>query len=154
VKVDNANRLGVIDADGTILPGATEALGTENDVNITKIAWLSNRDTHKAYGSMVVYVTKRSDAVKLLQGQFFTIAGESANTSVFERRIGPTQCYNCQEMGHKAFSCSKPKVCGRCAGAGHTHKECQGGEPKCVPCGGPHESFSRNCRMRRLRIDA
>ncbi|EAQ85614.1 predicted protein [Chaetomium globosum CBS 148.51] len=55
VRVDNANRTAVLDADGNILPGAAEALGTENDVNIAKIAWLSRKDTSKAYGSMVVY---------------------------------------------------------------------------------------------------
>ena len=62
VRVDNANRTAVLDADGNILPGAAEALGTENDVNIAKIAWLSRKDTSKAYGSMVVYVTKGSEA--------------------------------------------------------------------------------------------
>ncbi|EAQ83089.1 hypothetical protein CHGG_10907 [Chaetomium globosum CBS 148.51] len=68
VRVDNANRTAVLDADGNILPGAAEALGTENDVNIAKIAWLSRKDTSKAYGSMVVYVTKGSEARRLLDG--------------------------------------------------------------------------------------
>lgn len=153
VKVDNAKRTGVIDADGATLPGAIAALEAENEVKIAKIRWLSRPDTNKAYGSMVVYVTKGSDAAKLLQGQYFIVGGESANTSVFESRPGPIQCYNCQEMGHKAFSCSKPRVCAKCAEPGHHHGECQGREPKCVPCGGPHESFSRICRARQLRLD-
>ena len=38
VKVDNANRTAILDADGNILPGVAEALGTENEVNIAKIA--------------------------------------------------------------------------------------------------------------------
>jgi len=38
VKVDNANRTTVLDTDGNILPGVAEALGTENKVNIAKIA--------------------------------------------------------------------------------------------------------------------
>jgi hypothetical protein len=147
VKVDNANRWAVLDAQGKVLPGAAEVLGKENEVNIAKIAWLSRRDEGKAYGSMVVYVTKGSDAARLLQDQYFHLAGESAYTSIFEPRYGPKQCYRCQELGHKAFSCSKPRICARCATAGHHHSECQAMIPRCVPCGGPHESFSRKCRV-------
>jgi hypothetical protein len=131
-----------------------EALGTENEVNIAKIAWLSRKDMGKAYGSMVVYVTKSSEAKRLLEGQYFHLAGESAYTTMFAPQEGPTQCFNCQEIGHKAFACKKPQACGKCAGQGHHHKTCQSAVPKCVLCGGPHESFSRNCRVRRLHNDA
>jgi hypothetical protein len=154
VRVDNANRTAVLDADGNILPGAAEALGAENEVNIAKIAWLSRKDAGKAYGSMVVYVTKGSEARRLLDNQYFHLAGESAYTTVFVPRVGPTQCYNCQELGHKAFACKKPQVCGRCAGQGHQHKSCQTTVLKCVLCGGPHESFSKNCRVRWLHNGA
>ncbi|EAQ84812.1 hypothetical protein CHGG_08826 [Chaetomium globosum CBS 148.51] len=102
-----------------------ETLGTENDVNIAKIAWLSRKDTSKAYGSMVVYVTKGSEARRLLDGRYFHLAGESAYTTVFAPREGPIQCYRCQEIGHKAFACKKPQRCGRCAEQGHHHKTCQ-----------------------------
>lgn len=154
VKVDYANRLAVLDGEGNVLPGVLEALGAENNVSIAKISWLSDKGSGKAYGSMAVYVTKGSDAKRLLDGQYFDLAGESACTNVFEPRVGPAQCYKCQELGHKAFSCKKPQVCGKCARPGHHHKECQAMEPKCVLCGGPHESLSRNCRVRNLRIDA
>ncbi|EED11553.1 hypothetical protein TSTA_008490 [Talaromyces stipitatus ATCC 10500] len=107
VKIDNANRTAILGMDGNVLPGAAEALGKENNVNIAKITWLSKRDSNKAYGSMVVYTTKGTDAKRLLEGSYFDIAGESAYTRAFEPRIGPFQCYNCQEIGHKAFSCKK-----------------------------------------------
>jgi len=145
VKVDNVNRTAVLDQEGKVLPGAMEALGQENEIQIAKIAWLSRKDSAKAYGSMVAYLTKNSDARRLLQERYFLAAGESAYTNAFERRTGPIQCYNCQELGHKAFSCSKNRVCARCAAEGHHHSECQTQVPKCVPCGGPHESFSRSC---------
>ncbi|EAQ82922.1 hypothetical protein CHGG_10740 [Chaetomium globosum CBS 148.51] len=125
---------------GNILPGAAEALGTENDVNIAKIAWLSRKDTSKAYGSMVVYVTKGSEARRLLDGRYFHLAGESAYTTVFAPREGPIQCYRCQEIGHKAFACKKPQRCGRCAEQGHHHKTCQSVVLKCVLCRGFHTS--------------
>lgn len=147
VKIDNANRSAILDQDGAILTGVREALGKENEVSIAKLAWLSKKDTEKAYGSMVIYVTRRSDAVRLLQAQYFHVAGESAYTRVYVPRTGPTQCYNCQAVGHKAFSCTKPRVCAKCAQEGHHHDDCREEILKCVPCGGPHESFSRNCRV-------
>ena len=154
VKVDNANRTAVVDGEGNILPGAEEALGAENNVKIAKISWLSKREAGKAYGSMVVYVTKGSDARRLLDNHYFDLAGESAKTNVFEERVGPVQCYRCQEIGHKRFACKKAEVCGRCARPGHHHKECNVLEPKCVLCEGPHESFSWKCRVRNPRSDA
>lgn len=154
VRIDNANRTAVLDADGNILPGAAEALGKENEVSVAKIAWLSRKDSGKAYGSMVIYVTKGSEAKRLLDGHYFHLAGESAYTTVFAPREGPTQCYNCQEIGHKAFACKKPQTCGRCAEQGHNHKTCQSAVLKCVLCRGPHESFSKNCRVRWLHNGA
>ena len=83
----------------------------------------------------------------LLQEGFFYAGGESGCTKAFESRERPKQCYNCQEItDHKAHQCTKAQVCGRCAKEGHRHSECTESIPKCVPCGGPHESFSRNCR--------
>jgi hypothetical protein len=154
VKVDNANRTTVLDKDGNILLGVVEALGKENEVDIAKIAWLSRKDVPKAYGSMVVYLTKASDAKRLIEGQYFDIAGESAYTRVFEPRIGPNQCYNCQELDHKAFSCKKPQTCAKCAKEGHHHSSCQAAVFKCIPCGGDHESFSKKCRVLYPRVDA
>ena len=66
VKVDNVNRTTILDQDGKVLPSAAEVLGKENNVHIAKIGWLSRKDTGKAYGSMVVYITKGSEAVRLL----------------------------------------------------------------------------------------
>jgi hypothetical protein len=154
VKVNNANRAAILDDEGKVLPGAAEVLGKENDVSIVKIAWLSRKDQGKAYGSMVVYVTKGSEAVRLLQGQYFHVAGESAYTGVYEHRVGPTQCYNCQEIGHKAYACTKEQVCAKCAAGGHGHQECSETIAKCALCKGRHESFSKSCRLlHRVRIE-
>ena len=49
------------------------------------MTWLSKKD-------MVVYVTKDSDVVRLMQGQYFHIAGESAYTSVYELWTELVQC--------------------------------------------------------------
>jgi hypothetical protein len=146
VKVDNTNRIAILDTAGDLQPGVVEMLEKENDVKIAKLVWLSKKDSGKAYGSMVVYVSKSSEVTKLLQGQYFHIAGESAYTRVFEPRLRPDQCYQCQEIGYKAYSCNKPQRCAKYAQTGHRHSECKSEIPKCVPCGGPHESYNRNCR--------
>lgn len=145
IKVDNVNRLAVLDDNGEIRAGAAEALSQENDAKIAKIGWLSKKGIPKAYGSMVVYITKESDARRLLAEGFFHAGGESGYTGVFERRTRPEQCYKCQEVGHKAFQCKNPQRCARCAKEGHRHDSCSEVILKCIPCGGPHESFSRNC---------
>lgn len=148
VKVDGVNRFEILDERNQIRPEITDNLGKENEVEIAKLAWLSKKDNPKAYGSMVIYVTKGSYAKRLLQDQFFHVAGESGWTSAFERRLIPTQCYNCQQIGHKAFNCKNTQVCGKCAQEGHHHRDCiNESVPKCVPCGGPHESFSKNCQV-------
>jgi hypothetical protein len=76
-------------------------------VRIAKILWLSWKDLPKAYGSMVVYVTKRAGAARLLEGQYLNVDGESAFTRVFEPRCGPMQCFRRLSLGHKAFTCTK-----------------------------------------------
>ncbi len=146
VKVDNVKRTAVLDERDEIRAGTTEAFSAENETTVAKISWLSKKDVPKAYGSMVVYVTKASDARRLITEGFFHAGGESGTTSAFEHRSRPEQCYNCQEMGHKAYQCKNTQKCARCAKEGHHHKACSEAVLKCIPCGGPHESFSRNCR--------
>jgi hypothetical protein len=73
IKVDN----------GEIRTGAAEALGQENETTVAKMAWLSKKHVPKAYGSMVVYLTKGSDARRLLREGFFHVAGESGYAGVF-----------------------------------------------------------------------
>ncbi|KAG6980303.1 hypothetical protein FocnCong_v009748 [Fusarium oxysporum f. sp. conglutinans] len=85
--------MAVFDQDFNVLPGAIETLNQENAVQIAKVAWLSRKFNPKSYGSMVVYLTKSTDAKRLLQEYYFLVAGESAYTSVFEQITGPEQCY-------------------------------------------------------------
>ena len=147
VKVDNACQTVVLDEHGELRTGVVEMLEKENEVKIAKVSWLSRKDVPKAYGSLVVYVTKRADAARLLEGQYFIVDGESAFTRVFEPRRGPMQCFRCLGLGHKAFSCNKEQVCSRCAQPGHRHSDCQAENPRCAICDGAHESPSRQCRI-------
>jgi hypothetical protein len=146
IKVDSVNKAAVLDENGDIRAGAAAAFGEENETIVAKMNWLSNKENPKTYGSMVVYLTKGSDARRLLADGYFHVGGESGTTSVFERRPRPTQCYNCQEIGHKAFQCKNAQKCAKCAMEGHRHSDCDNTVFKCIPCGGPHESYSKNCR--------
>jgi hypothetical protein len=146
LKVDSVKRSAVLDENHNILPGAAVALGEENETTVAKMTWLSSKEAVKPYGSMVVYLTKGTDARRLLADGYFHVGGESGTTSVFEYRPRPVQCYNCQEIGHKAFQCKKIQKCAKCATEGHHYSRCDQAVPKCVPCGGPHESYSKNCR--------
>jgi predicted nuclease of restriction endonuclease-like (RecB) superfamily len=146
IRVDTVKRTAVLDENNEIKTGATEAFSMENETTVAKISWLSKKDVPKAYGSMVVYVTKISDARRLVAEGFFHAGGESGTTRTFEHRPRPEHCYNCQAMGHKAYQCKNTQKCARCAKEGHRHRDCREAMPRCVPCGGPHESFSKNCR--------
>jgi hypothetical protein len=146
IRVDSVNRTAILDEAGNIQAGAAEVLGKENDIQVAKLAWLSNREVPKAYGSMVVYLSKRSDAQRLLNEGFFSARGESGYTKVFERRERPKQCYKCQAItDHKAYQCTKMQICGKCAKEGHHHSACTEIITKCATCGGPDEAFSRSC---------
>lgn len=146
IKVDSVNKAAVLDENDEIRAGAAAAFSEENEATVAKIAWLSSKESAKVYGSMVVYLTKGTDARRLLADGFFHAGGESGVTSTFEYRPRPMQCYNCQEIGHKAFQCKNVQKCAKCATEGHRHSNCDQTVLKCVPCGGPHESYSKNCR--------
>ncbi len=60
---------------------------------------------------MVVYLTTALDARRILEEGHFHAGVDSGYTDVFERRHRPEQCYNCQEVGHKAFKCRKAQRC-------------------------------------------
>lgn len=78
----------------------------------------------KAYRSMVVYVTKRADAEKLLEGQYFNVDSKSAFTQVFKPKLGLMQCFRCLSLGHKASSCIRAQPCSRYAEPGPCYSKC------------------------------
>ncbi|RKK65382.1 hypothetical protein BFJ68_g18659, partial [Fusarium oxysporum] len=77
IRVDNVSRIAVLDEGNEVRAEITEMLGRENDTEVAKVAWLSKRDIPKAYGSMVVYLKKRSEARRFINEGFFVAGGES-----------------------------------------------------------------------------
>jgi hypothetical protein len=84
IKVNSIKKAAVLDKKGEIRAGATAAFNKENEITITKINWLSNKEGPKAYRSMVIYLTKGSDAQRLLANRYFHTGGESSTTSIFK----------------------------------------------------------------------
>ncbi|KAJ5737222.1 uncharacterized protein N7483_002347 [Penicillium malachiteum] len=84
IKVDNVNKASMLDENGEIRTEATVAFSEENKTTVAKILWLSRKESEKAYGSMVVYLTKHNNAQRLLADGFFYAGGESGVTSIFE----------------------------------------------------------------------
>lgn len=63
------------------------------------------------------------------------------------RKVGPSQCKNCQSRGHTANYCYRASVCVKCAGHHHTSK-CSmghGDKLKCANCGGEHTANYLGC---------
>ena len=56
----------------------------------------------------------------------------------------PTQCYNCQRMGHTSFSCTSKTRCLLCAG-NHRKDQCNNTNLKCANCEGTHTANSAEC---------
>ncbi|KAF7510991.1 hypothetical protein GJ744_005537 [Endocarpon pusillum] len=81
--MDNMVGRAILNPNRTLRDEAITALEAENEVNIIKIVWLSNRCAGKAYESMAVCFVKREQAVQALQTGYFSVSGGSAYTSVF-----------------------------------------------------------------------
>ena len=106
IKIDNVRTSSVLHPDGTIKDIKDMLSGENNNAGIARLGWLSAKHTGKAFGSMVVYLTKNSEAHRILQKGFFGVCGESAYVRVFERH--PPKCFSCQKEGHIARNCTEP----------------------------------------------
>ena len=124
VKVNNVRTDAILRPNGEVKEEAMAALNDSNNTKVAKLSWLSSRQFRKAYGSMVLFFTKRLEAERFLRDGFFTVGGESAYVRVFEPSVGPPRCYNCQGIGHKAYSCKEVQRCGKCAQVGHSWTTC------------------------------
>ncbi|KAK2052015.1 hypothetical protein LY76DRAFT_527502, partial [Colletotrichum caudatum] len=63
---------------------AAEEFSKENDTTVAKIVWLSNQENLKQYGSIAVYLTKASNARRLILEGYFYAGRESGSIGVFK----------------------------------------------------------------------
>ena len=106
IKIDNVRTSSVLHPDGTVKDIKDMLSEENNNAEIARLGWLSAKQTGKAFGSMVIYLIKKSEAQRILQKGFFDVCGESAYARVFERH--PPKCFSCQKEGHIARNCTEP----------------------------------------------
>ena len=61
----------------------------------------------------------------------------------FERSLIITQCFRCQQWGHRQSACAKQVKCGFCAGQ-HQTRECKKERPSCANCGKGHTAWHKS----------
>jgi hypothetical protein len=72
---------------------------------------------------------------------FFRVTVESF------KKIGPSQCHNCQRYGHGSQNCGYSARCVKC-GQNHSTKDCtktREENPTCFNCGNSHTANYRGC---------
>jgi hypothetical protein len=84
IKVNSIRKAIVLDEQGEVRAGAAAAFSEENKATITKIAWLSRKESTKDYRLIVIYLTKNTNTRRLLDEGFFYARGESSVTSAFK----------------------------------------------------------------------
>jgi hypothetical protein len=153
VRADAVCKLSVLDnpLSATIKPEIVSQIADENGVTIRKLQWLSKPDAEKAYGSMIVYLASRDDAVKLVREGMMDVDGETSFIRPSERRPGPVRCFKCHQFNHIAPRCPLREVIrGKCAQSGHGANDCTSERVECAVCCGPHATYVNSCRMYRL----
>lgn len=129
----------------------------ENKMEVKQVRLQKQHTANPEATGVIVSVLKLSDAVRLCNiGAFWK--SQVFRCEPFDPSIRPTQCYKCQQWGHKAYFCKQEAKCARCAGPAH-----EGGdrncplhdEPtkwKCTVCGGNHAAFHRRTCPTALRL--
>ncbi|KAI2937956.1 hypothetical protein CBS147321_7486 [Aspergillus niger] len=143
VKLDEVRKADVYDSVGKENPTfRTQFAEENNDTQIRMIRWLSGP---KSYGSMVIYVTKETDALRLLERKITHIRGEAVFTDAYRYQERPIRCRKCQVYGHKAARCPNHAVCARCA-EHHMTADCEATNTRCAACRTDgHTADDRNC---------
>lgn len=68
--------------------------------------------------------------------------------AIDRRRKRPTQCFRCQDWGHSATNCGRPRKCVKCLELhepGQCARRTREGTAKCVNCQGDHPANNRTC---------
>ena len=103
IKVDIVRRTAVLDENDETRVGAVDGIGQENEETIAKIAWLSKKEVPRAYGSMVVYLTKADDAGVLRKASSMLKESLDAPDHHSDCNESVPKCVLCEGL-HESFS--------------------------------------------------
>jgi len=122
----------------------------ENDMGsrgfgVEEIAWMKKKDAPLgAAASLGIWFDSAEAAEWAIQdGMLFGLryVGSIEPYKRKERR-----CFNCQGLGHEAWSCKERQRCGHCA-AEHDKKDCPPGSiARCVDCNENHPTGAKECQ--------
>jgi len=156
IKVDRVNKSSICDDSNVQFnDDACAKIGLENGISVKKIRFLGRPSPDKAYCSIVIHLSDKREAERMLDQKCMEFDGEVAYTKVFEHIPIPMRCFNCHKFGnHEARRCpAREPVCCTCARIGHTDSECNATTPFCTNCGGPHKASDRGCPEYKKRLD-
>ena len=112
-------------------------------IEIIKVARITNRHNEK---TSIVQIT--ADKTQLDRLYSITkIYNIFVKIETYRRKSGPTQCFNCQRVGHSSYTCGMQAKCVKCGQEHHT-KDCTKTteqKPKCANCQGEHTANYRGC---------
>ncbi|PVH71325.1 hypothetical protein DL98DRAFT_397658, partial [Cadophora sp. DSE1049] len=153
IKCDNVFKADVVKENGdgwTFRDDILEKFSEENSRDgaktvAKKVHWLS-KPSEKPTGSIVVYVSTREAAERLMRNNVAIFGGCGAYVQEFIRQARPERCFNCNQYRHRQSSCKNATTCGICSGQ-HQTRQCDNQDnPKCAICHGPHRVTDDGCR--------
>jgi hypothetical protein len=136
---------------GKVSKSAMERFGIENGVEVCTMRWLGKTRPSGQHASVVIKVSTKVDAERLLRTGSATFRGGAVIVSPFEERRTPIACFKCRRFGHKARDCIQQETCNMCGQEGHL--QCETIKLHCVNCQGPHQASHRECPEYRKEKD-
>lgn len=140
---------------------STERIQTENSAlhpgaRINYVGWLSKQGTKKTASSLVIEVTTKEHADRVIR-EGLVLGACHHNCELYDKSCKPKQCYKCQSYGHIGTQCSAEIKCGYCAEP-HDSRQCHKKDessfvPKCALCKEQHTTWSNKCRFRGRELE-
>jgi hypothetical protein len=122
---------------------------------IKYVGWLTRNAYSKSASSVIIEFTQPEDANKIID-EGLVWQGELFQCERYERQCRLKQCFKCQKYGHIGTQCKATTACGYCAQE-HNSRDCplkadRTATRKCAACGGAHEAWNQNCRIRKEEL--
>ena len=122
----------------------------ENDLaskgfGIEEIAWMKKKDAPLGAAASLGIWFDSAEAAKwaIQDGMLFGLR-YVGSIELYKRK--ERWCFNCQSLGHEAWSCKESQRCGHCT-AEHDKLDCPpGSTARCVDCNENHPTGARECQ--------
>ncbi len=90
-----------------------------------------------------------------MKEEVLQIRRDAAYTRLFEKRIGPIRCYNCQKYDHQALRFKElDPTCGKYALQGYSYGDCINAIIQFEACQGPHKVIDKGCLEYQRRVQS